>query len=49
MPSQGGAAFYHFLPYQYGPFSFCLYQEIGHLVSDGVVKASGDHSWQVCG
>jgi len=49
MPSQGGPAFYHFLPYQYGPFSFCLYQEINQLVSDGVVDASGDNSWQVFG
>lgn len=49
MPSQGGSAFYHFLPYQYGPFSFCLYQEINQLVSAGVVEASSDHSWQVCG
>jgi len=49
MPSQGGSAFYHFLPYQYGPFSFCLYREIDQLVCAGVVEASGDHSWQVCG
>jgi len=49
MPSQGGSAFYHFLPYQYGPFSFCLYQEINQLVSGGVVEASGEHFWQVCG
>jgi uncharacterized protein (DUF488 family) len=49
MSSQGGSAFYHFLPYQYGPFSFCLYREIDQLVCDGVVEASGEHSWQVCG
>ena len=49
MPSQGGPAFYHFLPYQYGPFSFGLYREIDQLVCDGVVEASGDHSWQVRG
>ena len=24
MPSGGGSAFYDFLPYQYGPFSFTL-------------------------
>ena len=49
MPSQGGSAFYHFLPYQYGPFSFCLYREIDQLVCDGIVEASGEHFWQVCG
>ena len=49
MPSQGGAAFYHFLPYQFGPFSFCLYREINQLVCDGVVEASGDRFWHVCG
>lgn len=48
-PSQGGSAFYHFLPYHYGPFSFCLYREIDQLVCDGMVKASDAHSWQVCG
>jgi uncharacterized protein (DUF488 family) len=49
MPSQGGPAFYHFLPYQYGPFSFCLYREIDHLICNGIVEASGEHSWQVLG
>ncbi len=49
MPSQGGAAFYHFLPYHYGPFSFCLYREINQLVYDGVVEAPDARSWQVCG
>jgi uncharacterized protein (DUF488 family) len=47
-PSQGGPAFYHFLPYHYGPFSFCLYREIDQLVRDGVVKAPDDRSWHVC-
>ena len=27
MPSAGGGAFYQFVPYRYGAFSFCLYQE----------------------
>jgi uncharacterized protein (DUF488 family) len=29
--SAGGSAFYDFVPYQYGPFSFALYQEIDKL------------------
>jgi uncharacterized protein (DUF488 family) len=49
MPSQGGSAFYHFLPYHFGPFSFCLYREIDQLVCEGVVEASGSHSWRVGG
>ena len=31
-------AFYDFLPYKYGPFSFCLYWEMNSLVRDGYVK-----------
>ena len=44
MPSGGGAAFYQFLPYQYGPFSFCLYREAGALVRDGYL-AEKDNFW----
>lgn len=43
MPSQGGSAFYDFLPYKYGPFSFCLYREMDALIRDGYVE-DGD-SW----
>ncbi|WP_339747399.1 DUF488 domain-containing protein [uncultured Rubinisphaera sp.] len=42
--SQGGNAFYDFLPYKYGPFSFCLYREIDGLVRDGYVDVMGDSS-----
>ena len=42
MPSEGGAAFYQFLPYQYGPFSFCLYREAGALVQDGYLAKNGN-------
>jgi len=34
-PSRGGTAFYQFLPYQFGPFSFCLYREIDTLAHNG--------------
>ena len=46
--SAGGSAFYDFLPYKYGPFSFSLYQELGKLsstsyvVDDGKVVRLGD-------
>ena len=38
MPSRGGNAFYDFLPYKYGPFSFCLYREMDALIRNGYVK-----------
>lgn len=44
-PSQGGNAFYDFLPYKYGPFSFCLYREMDGLVRDGYVEANRDSGW----
>ncbi len=43
MPSQGGSAFYDFLPYKYGPFSFCLYREMDALIRNGYVE--GGDSW----
>ena len=43
--SQGGNAFYDFLPYKYGPFSFCLYREMDGLVRDGYVEVTGDSRW----
>jgi len=44
MPSGGGTAFYQFLPYRYGPFSFCLYREAGALVRDGYLTEK-DNFW----
>ena len=44
MPSGGGAAFYQFLPYQFGPFSFCLYREAHALVRDGYL-IENENSW----
>lgn len=35
-------AFYDFLPYRYGPFSFALYRELDRLVRDDVVTAAGE-------
>ena len=41
-PSRGGSAFYNFLPYKYGPFSFCLYREMDALIRDGYVDGGTD-------
>jgi len=46
MPSGGGTAFYQFLPYRLGPFSFCLYREIGALVHDGYLVDS-NKTWRI--
>ncbi len=34
----GGSSFYQFLPYQYGPFSFGLFQEVAAMTRDGLVE-----------
>lgn len=39
--SRGGSAFYQFVPYKYGPFSFCLYQEAAALCRDQLLTESG--------
>ena len=39
--SSGGSAFYDFLPYQYGPFSFALYQELDKLVAQNYIQPHG--------
>lgn len=38
MPSHGGSAFYDFLPYKYGPFSFALFHESADLVRNGYLR-----------
>jgi uncharacterized protein (DUF488 family) len=45
--SRGGPAFYQFLPYQYGPFSFVLYREIQDLIDRGLVETADDKSWRL--
>ncbi len=39
--SQGGSAFYDFVPYRFGPFSFCLYQEAGKLEKQELIASVG--------
>lgn len=46
-PSRGGSAFFQFLPYKYGPFSFCLYQETTALARDGYIREVDDRTWSI--
>jgi uncharacterized protein (DUF488 family) len=46
-PGGGGDAFYDFLPYLHGPFSFLLYQEMGKLVRDGFVSEPDEKTWEM--
>lgn len=43
--TRGGSAFYQFLPYKFGPFSFCLFQEASALMRDGFISESGGSKW----
>ena len=47
MPSGGGSAFYEFVPYHYGPFSFGLYQEAGRMVSNAYLREPDRNVWEV--
>lgn len=46
-PSQGGNAFYQFLPYHYGPYSFSLAREISAMVRDGFMKELDGNTWNL--
>lgn len=43
--AKGGDSFYQFLPYKYGPYSFCLYQEANAMLSQGLLTARDDKTW----
>ncbi len=43
--SHGGSAFYQFVPYKYGPYSFSLFREVDQLVRDGLVDEQTDGTW----
>jgi uncharacterized protein (DUF488 family) len=48
--SGGGSSFYDFVPYRFGPFSFCLYQEVGKLEGQGLVatiESSTSQNWRI--
>lgn len=44
--SRGGSAFYQFVPYKYGPYSFCLFQEVAALIRDGYL-AETEGCWSL--
>ena len=46
-PSKGGNAYYQFLPFKYGPFSFGLYQEMAAFVKKGLVLDDGEKHWKL--
>ena len=43
--TKGGDSFYEFLPYKFGPYSFCIYQEAGAMVSQGLLMEKDDKTW----
>jgi uncharacterized protein (DUF488 family) len=44
-PSRGGPAYFQFLPYKHGPFSFCMYQETAAMTREGFVREVNDRTW----
>jgi len=49
MPSKGGASFYQFVPYHYGPFSFCLYREADTMVAEQYLEEFDNKTWALAG
>lgn len=48
--SKGGSAFYEFVPYKFGPYSFCVAQEAHALAEQGyleITEEKGRTSWRV--
>ncbi|MBI5251996.1 MAG: DUF488 family protein [Desulfomonile tiedjei] len=45
--SGGGAAFYAFVPYKYGPYSFLLQQELFGLMKRGLLQEIGSKGWSL--
>lgn len=45
--TRGGDAFYEFVPYKFGPFSFCLYQEAVALAEQGLLADTGSNIWKL--
>ena len=46
-PSRGGSAFYGFVPYRYGPYSFSLHRETGSLARDGLLRETEEGFWEL--
>jgi hypothetical protein len=45
--TSGGSAFYDFVPYLYGPFSFALYQEAEKLVAQNYFHDDDANHWSL--
>jgi uncharacterized protein (DUF488 family) len=45
--THGGDAFYEFVPYKLGPFSFCLYQEASSLAEQGLLADADENTWRL--
>lgn len=45
--SAGGSAFYKFVPYYYGPFSFSLSREMDDLLQDGMLQGQEGNGWKL--
>lgn len=45
--SRGGEAFYDFLPYRFGPYSFTLGQEMASLAREGLLAESSNEAWRL--
>lgn len=42
------SAFYQFVPYKYGPYSFTMARELGALVRDGLIEPiNGNEGWRI--
>ncbi len=46
-PSGGGSSFYGFVPYKFGPFSFCLFQEMEAMIEKGLVESADERTWRL--
>jgi len=45
--THGGNSFYEFVPYQLGPFSFCLFQEAVALAGQGLLADTNEKTWKL--
>ena len=46
-PTRGGTAFYQFVPYRFGPCSFCVYNEVSALVRDDLIEEPSNREWRL--
>jgi len=46
-PNGGGDSFYEFMPYRFGPYSFCLENEMIQLRRQALVRLQGEEIWRL--